>query len=342
MSFQTRCKSTNYFINLQAYLKKNFRDENRALFPLADFKNFDYFCLVKQNTAVKYRLTLLLLFVSALHCAAQIDMELYRYYQGRQHQSDDMVQFVLSDYDRATIRNLAESFDSLDSVISFVQSLRYVSDLDSKGEEEYVRFPIETLVDGEGDCEDLAILAAAILHEMGYKVLLVLLPDHLALAVDCNDTIDGTYYNYQGTNYYFLEVTHPGWKIGQIPNEFSNSQAKLVPLAYRPRIRLRKGSYLHESYHSSDNEVPFVVSCELENSGPGTTTGLSVHVTFKTHGGFPMVDRVFRLPELSEGESATYDLNVSLPRPFKGELEIKTEGSNFNEESVTFDNIHLK
>jgi hypothetical protein len=269
-------------------------------------------------------------------------MELYRYYQGRQHQSDDMVQFVLSDYDRATIRNLAESFNSLDSVINFVQSFRYVADIDSKGEEDYVRFPVETMVDGEGDCEDLAILAAAILHEMGYKVLLVLLPDHLALAVDCNDTIDGTYYNYQGTNYYYLEVTHPGWKLGQIPQEFSHSEAKLVPLLYRPRIRLKQVSYRHESYCSLDKEVPFVVSCAVENSGPGTTKSLSVHVSIKTNGGFPVEDRVFYLPELSEGESTTCDLSVSVPRPFRGELEINIEGSNFNTESAQFENVNLR
>ena len=285
---------------------------------------------------------MLLLLITALKGGAQDYDKLYRYYQGRQHQSDDMVQFVLSDYDRATIRNLAESFNSLDSVISFVQSLRYVSDLDSKGEEEYVRFPIETLVDGEGDCEDLAILAASILHEMGYDVLLVVLPDHLALAVDCRDVDEGTFFTYQGRKYYFLEVTNPGWKIGQIPDEFSNSQAKLVPLDYQPRIHLKRCSYSQDSYSLSATEVPYLVNIEVENSGPGTTKGLSIHLTFKTNGGYPVMDRVYSLQELMEGESSVYDLKVSVPRPFRGKLEINVEGYNFNTNTAQFDNINLK
>ena len=291
---------------------------------------------------MKRHLTLLLLLITALKCGAQDYDKLYRYYQGRQHQSDDMVQFVLSDYDRATIRNLAESFNSLDSVISFVQSLRYVSDLDSKGEEEYVRFPIETLVDGEGDCEDLAILAASILHEMGYDVLLVILPDHLALAVDCRDVDEGTFFTYQGRKYYFLEVSHPGWKIGQIPDEFRHSEAKLVPLDYQPRIHLKRASYSQESYSLSVAEVPYLVNIEVENSGPGTTKGLSIHLTFKTNGGYPVMDRVFTFQELMEGESSVYDLKVSVPRPFRGKLEINVEGYNFNTKSAEFENINLK
>ena len=242
---------------------------------------------------MKRYLTLLLLLICALNGAAQDYDELYRYYQGRQHQSDDMVQFVLSDFDRASLSSLAESFNDLGDVISFVQSLRYVTDMESKGEDEYVRFPIETLVDGEGDCEDLSILAAAILHEMGYGVLLVVLPDHLALAVDCHDVDEGTYFTYQGRKYYFLEVTNPGWKIGQIPDEFRHSEATLIPLDYQPRIHLKRCSYSQDSYSLSATEVPYLVSLEVENFGPGTTKGLSIHLTFKTHGGYPVMDRMF-------------------------------------------------
>lgn len=281
-------------------------------------------------------------------CAAQwndslgISEDLYRYYQGRAHQSDDMVQFVLSDYDRVPIRNMAESFHGdLDHVIDYVQSLRYVTDRDSKGEDDYVRFPVETMVDGEGDCEDLAILAAAILYEMGYEVLLVMLPDHMALAVHSDDKVEGTYYDYEGARYFYLEVTHAGWSLGQIPEEFKNCQATLVPLVYRPRLRLPQCSYHHDTYYSSDKEVLFMVHCELENLGPGTTEGLEARVSFVRPNGTLWVERVFHFDELNEGEAMTYELNVSVPRPFHGKLYVRAEGANFGTETIEFKDIDL-
>lgn len=289
------------------------------------------------------------------NCSINVPVRLYRYYQGRAHMSDDMVPFVLSDYDRSCVRGLVDSFreggdlvgykdkDNLLNVVRFVQSLHYVTDLESKRVRDYVRFPMETLVDGEGDCEDLSILAATILHEMGYRVLLVVLPDHLALAVDCGDDFEGTYYVYEGSKYYYLEVTNTGWSIGQIPDEFRNSRATLVPLAYRPRLRLMRSSYQHDSYYSYEKEVPFLIRCELENQGPGQTEGLSVRVIFRTHRGVPAVERVYYLDELQEGESSSNELNVIVPRPFWGEIEIRAEGNNFlDPEPMFFENIELE
>ena len=297
---------------------------------------------------LKIRFTLVLLFLTVIQCVAHsvvedgdqyivthewtsqdrrwscnlnIPVELYQYYQGRAHQSDEPVQFVLSEFHHDCMEALVRSFceggekvgysssDNMRNVIRFVQSLRYVTDKESKGEDEYVRFPVETLVDGVGDCEDMAILAAAILHEMGYGVLMVQLPEHLALAVDCGSELEGTYYTYQGTRYFYLEVTHIGWDIGQIPDLY--------------------------------DEVIFEVKCDLENMGPGTTDGLSVRVLFERHNGTVAVERVFRLDELREGESGEYELKVSVPRPFYGRLDIHCEGRNFVTESSAFDSVEL-
>jgi hypothetical protein len=214
--------------------------------------------------------------------------------------------------------------------------------MDSKGQDEYVRFPVETLVDGVGDCEDLSILAAAILYEMGYEVLLVILPDHLALAVNCGEDFNGTYYFYEGSKYYYLEVTNQGWDIGQIPREFRDCQAKLVPLVYQPRLRLMRCSYQHDAYYSNDREVPFVLQCELENAGPGTTENLSVHVLFSTSNGVPVVDQVFSIDELTEGVSVTCEIRVNVPRPLRGAMEVRAEGTNFGTETMQFKDVNLK
>lgn len=287
-------------------------------------------------------------------CNLSIPVELYRYYKGRAHKSDDMVKFVLSDFDRNSVRALMESFreggtkerytdsDNMRNVVCFVQSLRYVTDMESTGEDEYVRFPIETLVDGIGDCEDMSILAASILHEMGYAVLLVHLPDHLALAVNCREEIPGTYYSYQEERYYYLEVTNPGWDIGHIPDDFKQCKATLVPLVYRPDINLQHCDYHSGSYYLTDAEVPCTVHCRIENAGPGTTSLLTLRAVFRRNSGTAAVNRTFAIDNLREGESAEYELNIPIPRPFSGKLEISVEGANFDTDFMTLNGINLQ
>ena len=97
-------------------------------------------------------------------CSLTIPIALYGYYQRRTHVGDDFAHYVLSEYDRDYIRDLVQSFriggekrglsetDHVYNVINFVQSLRYEYDINSKQEQDYVRYPLETLVDGEGDC----------------------------------------------------------------------------------------------------------------------------------------------------------------------------------------------
>lgn len=58
------------------------------------------------------------------------------------------------------------SYDEASFVLAFVQSLRYTPDI-LTGYDEYPRFPVETLVDDGGDCEDTAILYATLIRIIG-------------------------------------------------------------------------------------------------------------------------------------------------------------------------------
>jgi hypothetical protein len=79
-----------------------------------------------------------------------------------------------------------------------------------KGREGFVRFPVEAILDAGGDCENLVILIAAILHEMDYDELLLLCQTRIALIIIVNDGISGICYNYKRTCYYYLESTNFG------------------------------------------------------------------------------------------------------------------------------------
>jgi len=59
---------------------------------------------------------------------------------------------------------------------TFVESLKYTTDRERGATDAYPNYPVITLATGEGDSEDHAILAAAILNRMGYGVRPPLLP----------------------------------------------------------------------------------------------------------------------------------------------------------------------
>jgi len=102
----------------------------------------------------------------------------------------------------------------------FVRTIPYSYDIDSTGRKEYPRYPIETLVDGTGDCEDHAILLAELIRSMNYDAILLAYPTHMALGVVDTGNMYGTSYTHNGKKYYYVETTPSGRVIGDIPEEF--------------------------------------------------------------------------------------------------------------------------
>ena len=115
--------------------------------------------------------------------------------------------------------------DAVFLAVSFVQNLEYIAE----GEfEEYPKYPLETIYDGGGDCEDSSILLASILKEMGYGCAMIGFEDHAAVGI-LSDNLDGVYYELDGRKYYYIETTAPGWEAGQIPNEYAQEDARVIP-----------------------------------------------------------------------------------------------------------------
>lgn len=115
-----------------------------------------------------------------------------------------------------------------DFVISFVQQLNY-----QKENGEYPKFPIETLAEKGGDCEDTSILLAAILREMGQNSILINPPGHMAIAIECDDC-DGAAYLMNGKRYVYVETTASGFPVGRIPADYKTSVDKKFALKALP------------------------------------------------------------------------------------------------------------
>ncbi len=178
-----------------------------------------------------------------------IPESLYNYYHGLPrlptidysvyvtHPLDDpyIGKFVETIRQAAAAKGLTE-WQTIELTMAFVQNLPYKVDSVTTPFDEYPRYPIETIVDGGGDCEDTSILLAALLDEMGYGVVLISPPSHMAVGLKCADNTYGTSWSYKGAKYYYIESTGFGSRIGEVPKEYANSSASIYPLVPKPII----------------------------------------------------------------------------------------------------------
>ena len=120
-------------------------------------------------------------------------------------------------------------FEKVSLTLAFVQSLEYSSDNVTAGYDEYPRFPVETLVNSGGDCEDTSILFATLTLIMGYGTVYISPPQHVAVGV-WGENLNGHYYTFEDRMYFYCETTGTGWKIGDMPEELQNGTAQIYPI----------------------------------------------------------------------------------------------------------------
>lgn len=147
------------------------------------------------------------------------------------HPSDDIyLDLLVNEIKRAAQEAGYTDDETVEFAATFVQSLPYTVDSVTTPYDEYPRYPVETLVDNGGDCEDTSILLAAIVDRLGYGVVLIMLPQHVAVGIAGEGRVDGTYYSYLGREYYYMETTGDGYKIGEIPEVYRSAKASVYPM----------------------------------------------------------------------------------------------------------------
>jgi len=78
------------------------------------------------------------------------------------------------------------------------------------------RFPVETYVDGKGDCDDKSLLLAGLLSREGYRTALLYFDPERRMAVGLGCLDEG----YQGTGYAYIETTNVSL-VGISPEKLS-------------------------------------------------------------------------------------------------------------------------
>ena len=246
-----------------------------------------------------------------------IPEQLYEYYSGKARvPTTDYSVYVTHPLDDEYISTIIGEFEGIASakgygdvelvelVVTFVQSLPYTSDDVTTGFDEYARYPVETLVDGGGDCEDSSILTSAILDGMGYGTVLFNLPEHVGVGVDVDHY--GTYWLYEDVKYYYVETTGEGWDIGVLPEVHQGQGATVYPIVPVPIIT--------HDWSGSTLRRKLTLVADIQNVGTGDAENLKLMVAYEGDEGqiWNAVESTFF--DLAVGEETTITLVASEPR----------------------------
>lgn len=198
-------------------------------------------------------------------------------------------------------------------VANFIQSLPYTSDDVSTGYDEYPRYPIQTLVDNGGDCEDTSILAGAVLKSMGYEVALLRLPGHMAITILGDESFSGVGYPVQAGHawapgkYYYLETTGEGWAVGEMPPQHAANSAKnemyfTIPTAYAD-------THFKSSWRGTSGSITITVT------NIGTATMNQAYVLAGFDSGDMILNPVKSTPfDLAPDAATTNTLDLKVPQ----------------------------
>lgn len=125
-----------------------------------------------------------------------------------------------------------DEIQSINMILDFVQQgFEYETDDKQFGHEKY-NFPEETFYYKACDCDDRAILFAALVRNLsGLDVVLIEYPNHLATAVRFNGQIKGDYVTLNGAKYYICDPTYIGASAGMAMPSVDSSKIKVYQIA---------------------------------------------------------------------------------------------------------------
>lgn len=268
----------------------------------------------------------------------EIPEEQLAFYRNKTHERTDYEQYAVSEYDREIIQALADSFashalrnkysaeETALNVAAFVHTIPYTSDLETAGAEDYPRYPLETLVEG-GDCEDRAILAAAILYEMDIECALIHLYDHVALGLKDNGQMTGQFYLHEDVAYYYIGMAGGETALGVVSSHIDPTLRRILPVKQKPLLGAELRPFLSE--YEKDT-CKYLLSGTIENAGSGHAQNVSLRILTQISGTAseePVPDRLIPIGTISEDSVAEIEVDFVLPRA-NGYVTLCLEGEN--------------
>jgi len=203
-----------------------------ALFPasccFAANYDYTYGLLDHPDGSTNYRLTV------------SVTSSLYDYYRSKDHSLHlyDFAKFVTPSPLKSIADDLgmiySDDEDFANGVLMIVHQIPYVESTPQK-------YPVETIVENEGDCDLFSFIAASIMKAGGLDVVLLLYEAqghmnvgvHLSLEPE-DARFPVSYYSYEEKRYYVAECTgddwRNGWRVGECPDMLKGASARVITL----------------------------------------------------------------------------------------------------------------
>jgi len=191
--------------------------------------NYTYELLDHPEGSTRYRLTV------------SVTSSLYDYYQSKDHEIysyTDLAKFVTPN----SLLPIADSLRSIYSddedfangVLMIVHQIPYEESVPQK-------YPVETIVENEGDCDLLSFIAASVMKAGGLDVVLLYYEakSHMNVGVNLSHEPQDArfalhYRNYDEKRYYVAECTggdwENGWRLGECPDILKHASVKVITL----------------------------------------------------------------------------------------------------------------
>ena len=206
-----------------------------------------------------------------------IPQMLYQYYTMQNHalfSDSDFAKFVTP----YTLKPIADKLwqiynnteDFTNGVLMLVHQIGYREIVPGK-------YPVETLVDGVGDCDLFAYIAASILEAGGIPVVLLYYRNqlHMEIGVDLGRAptearVEVYSVNVQNVSYYIAECTgeqwREGWRVGETPIEYQNVSSQVSTLENMEQSSIRQVSASLRELDHSTLSLQISPSIILENN----------------------------------------------------------------------------
>ncbi|TRO52736.1 hypothetical protein E2P71_07270 [Candidatus Bathyarchaeota archaeon] len=241
---------------------------------------------------------------------------MYDYYSGKaRYVTSDYRGYILHPYDDKYMQVLVREFDGIAAlgnmtrdqeiglIISFVQSMHYITD-DTTGFDEYPKFPVETLVDSGGDCEDTSILLAHLLEAMDVDAALLSLPGHMAVGIDVSAS--GIHWDVGNHTFYYVETTASGWDIGELPIEHVEKTVTVYSIDSIP--------FLMHTWTATRTNNVVDVTITYTNDDPVKGTGYRAWIGIELDSGELWAEKTGTELNLGFDESKTANMSIMGPR----------------------------
>ncbi|MGB9714487.1 MAG: Ig-like domain-containing protein [Candidatus Bathyarchaeales archaeon] len=207
---------------------------------LLTFSYFIPFCQ-SQNYSISYQLLSEPGGSIVYRLNVTVQQSLYDYYRGQSHtlhSESDFAKFVTPDALKPIADRLREKYsddeDFANGALMIVHQIPYV-------ETTPVKYPVETIVENQGDCDLFSYIAASIMKAGGLDTVLLYYEDasHMNVGVSLphvpQDAREPVYFvTYNHVRYYVAECTggdlQNGWRVGEMPNDLKNVPVQVITL----------------------------------------------------------------------------------------------------------------